>query len=203
MSDYIPLYGDGHTANNSTPDDRYTEVDAAWWIDHVLASHATQLGPLVEAIQSGAGEGPFYTQPLALRYHPNPMSGSETGVKDKKGLPPLSTLGLSAGDYVGNLHFWPNTPIDGGEPAMIDRPREEQVWVAAWDVLPLLQGRGVGRTMLNAGLEAWIGWMGVGKVLAVSAVSFLPIFECRKGGSRGGTKLVSRETEGKLVNSTR
>ena len=126
-----------------------------------MQKHAEELGPLTEAVKSGSDTGPIFTCPLALRYVPLESSVPET----------VDKLDITPGEYLGNMHFWPKTPAEGEEP-QTTRPPGEQVWMAAWDVSPSLQGRGVGTTILRAGLEAWVKWMGVGCVVAVSLIGY-------------------------------
>jgi hypothetical protein len=51
---------------------------------------------------------------------------------------------------------------------MMELPPKQQVWEVAYDILPVLQGRGIGKAMLKAGLEGWIQLLGIGTLLAVS-----------------------------------
>lgn len=71
------------------------------------------------------------------------------------------------GDLIGNLHLTPRE-LEGKIGDMMALPPKEQVWEVAYDILPVLQGRGIGKAMLKAGLEGWIQWLGIGTLLAVS-----------------------------------
>jgi hypothetical protein len=149
-------------------DGSVTLANATWWINTVVTSQAKQLPSLIDSIRSGRvekGTGPVYTLPLALRYVPSPDKDTGTENERDEALDGLDKLNLQPGEYLGNLHFEPGPPAEVG-----NSPVDEidQTWVASWDVSPKLQKRGIGGTMLKAGLEAWIEWMGVKRVIAVS-----------------------------------
>jgi RimJ/RimL family protein N-acetyltransferase len=103
--------------------------------------------------------GPFPLQ--ALRYVPS-KSPSED-----KGFSKLQGLDLVDGEFIGNLHLTPRE-LDGDTGNMLELPPKQQVREVAYDILPVLQGRGIGKAMLKAGLEGWIQWLGIGTLLAVS-----------------------------------
>jgi GNAT superfamily N-acetyltransferase len=108
---------------------------------------------------------PLVQFPLqALRYVPSKASGAD-GAQSK-----LEGLNVVEGEFIGNLHLIPQE-LDGKIENMLELPPQEQAWIVAYDILPNLQGRGIGKAMLRAGIEGWIRWLGIGTVLAVSCPS--------------------------------
>jgi RimJ/RimL family protein N-acetyltransferase len=116
---------------------------------------------------SAIPSGPFPFQ--ALRYVPSRTSSED------KGSAKLQGLDLVEGEFIGDLHLTPRE-LDGDTGNMMELPPKEQVWEVAYDILPVLRGRGIGKAMLKAGLEGWIQWLGIGTLLAVSRRSALGLF---------------------------
>jgi RimJ/RimL family protein N-acetyltransferase len=50
---------------------------------------------------------------------------------------------------------------------MLGKPAVEQTWETAYDIIPELFGRGIGKALVGAGM-AFVKWVGIGSVVAVS-----------------------------------
>lgn len=85
-------------------------------------------------------------------------------------LPPLSTLGLRPGQVIGHVALFPSPQGGMSEAEMLRLPLSQQTWETAYDLLPILHGRGLGRGLLRA-VEGWGRWVGLSKVCAVSLSS--------------------------------
>lgn len=111
---------------------------------------------LRKAIEDPSARPPIHALNFALRY-----SHSTTGSGK------FNHLDLPASGFVGGLHLNPAAE-NMTESEMLALPPAEQVWQLAYNYLPSMGGHGEGERQVRAGMEAWIRWLGIGKVIAVS-----------------------------------
>lgn len=124
---------------------------------HLKPNHDRTVELLRIYVTENSGIKPLGDLPLtALRYRPDPNIPSS-----------LEGLNLRPGQLVGNLHIFPGISNDQPESGH-DIPARDQTWEIAYDILPLLQGRGIGYETVSLGIESWIKWLDIGKVVAVS-----------------------------------
>lgn len=138
----------------------YTESNAVWLFDNYGESNRKNVQKLEAWMKDRSSARPLVQFPLqALRYVPSKAPGAD-GAQSK-----LEGLNVVEGEFIGNLHLIPQE-LDGKIENMLELPPQEQAWIVAYDILPNLQGRGIGKAMLRAGIEGWIRWLGIGTVLA-------------------------------------
>ena len=102
-------------------------------------------------------------------------------IPSERGSGKLDNVGLRPGQVIGDLYFFPYTKTQEEEEEMFGREPRDQVWEVAYDLLPHLQGKGLGYRLLRAGLEGWIQLVGIGKVVAVSRGATELILDDRRG----------------------
>ncbi|ORY23267.1 hypothetical protein BCR39DRAFT_361401 [Naematelia encephala] len=88
----------------------------------------------------------------------NPQSDSTSIAPSSKS--DLSSLGLKDGAFMGTINIFP-AERDPSSDKSIPIPRQDQVWMVAYDIFPILQGRGIGSAVLKVFLEEWCEWMNI------------------------------------------
>lgn len=141
-------------------DDRYARKDAEWWFDLQSKQYPTLFAQVREALHHG-GPAPVHNLHFVLRHVPAHADADEELAAY------LAEQGIPAGDQLGSMHLWPSESEGLTDDEMRALPPREQVWEIGYDMLPLLQGRGLGRRMIQAAMKGWIGWLGIGTVIAV------------------------------------
>jgi hypothetical protein len=103
---------------------------------------------------------------VVLRHVPVGPESDTSAYLAKQGIPPEAQL--------GSMHLWPSEWEGLSEAEMLALPPGEQVWEIAYDLLPGLRGRGLGKGMILAAMDGWIKWLGIGTVIAVRAGAVAP-----------------------------
>jgi RimJ/RimL family protein N-acetyltransferase len=145
----------------------YTPSDADWFFDNIhdpLTKPA--IAPILAFIRpdntSSSDQPTRDFPPLlafpfgALRYVPQGDTSSD-----------LEGLTFVPGQFVGNLHIFPYEKAGMTPEEMLGKPAVEQTWETAYDIIPELFGRGIGKALVGAGM-AFVKWVGIGSVVAVS-----------------------------------
>lgn len=152
---------------------RYTRKDTQFYFDTILprAQEALQEIHRHVNVDDNAAPRAVGAFPLAaLRYHRPPSTPLTRETID---------LGLRSGQLVGVVSAFPWEAGGIGYEQMIALPPAEQIWEVAYDLLPTLQGKGLGRGVMQCVVD-WAEWVGIGKLIAVSRVALLYI-QCPGG----------------------
>lgn len=181
----------------SCAESRYTSEDASAWIERIVPGYAAFFPEVRRAITEGAAP-PLHELRMMLRHVPAPQ-GSASALDSARGSGPaigmtkaldgsdlsanpdaaferqgmaneeLEKLGVRPGAVMGSLQLRPAGDRGSSQSEMLARPPGDQVWEMGCDVYSSIQGRGLGTGMITAGMQAWIAWLGVGKVIAVGS----------------------------------